>query len=470
MTRRPTRTPSPYSIHRFREGLRWRGHRLRARQRVVGLERLAERLGFPRLDRSSTTEPVALESLQPTRPLPIDDAPAAFCAATVCTGDHIPSARTLVRSFRACHPDAPIWVLVVDGDPVRPPLIEGARVVVGELIGYPSNPYTALELDASQLCCAAKPWFLRYLFQRRAARRIVYLDSDILVMHPLDRLLELLDTHELVVTPHMRAPLPMPEATWERPALGEVASAGVLNAGLFGMAAGSPADLFLEQWLHMLEAPTAFIGAETEQHAFNWITCFSDRVALLRDPAYNVAYWNLHERSLRLADRDGPSQELAWTVDGSPLVAFHFSGFQHTDPTRLSSHDNRHSIYHHPALARLVEHYSALRFESEAVEYPDGYRYSTWPSGARIDRRMRSIFKHYQAAMPTGVSPWTDEGERILCRALLLPAQGSGSLLPILIKSIYDERPDLQAQAPEADLDPGPIVAWFSRFGTLEYG
>ena len=51
-------------------------------------------------------------------------------------------------------------------------------------------------------------------------------------------------------------------------------------------------------------------------------------LTILRDPGYNLAYWNLPKRDLRWDAEHG------YTVDGVPLRFFHFSGY---DPERRTS-------------------------------------------------------------------------------------------------------------------------------------
>ena len=96
------------------------------------------------------------------------------------------------------------------------------------------------------------------------------------------------------------------------------------------------------------------LGGQMEQNSFNWIFSFADDVHVLRDTAYNVAYWNLHDRSLRWEGLDGAVSSRRWTVDGRPLVCFHFSGFSPADPARISKHDSRYSAYLMPSVARIL--------------------------------------------------------------------------------------------------------------------
>ena len=53
---------------------------------------------------------------------------------------------------------------------------------------------------------------------------------------------------------------------------------------------------------------------------------------VLRDTACNVAYWNLHQRTLERTT-DG-----VYTVDGNPLRFFHYSGHDPHRPFQLSKH------------------------------------------------------------------------------------------------------------------------------------
>ena len=74
---------------------------------------------------------------------------------------------------------------------------------------------------------------------------------------------------------------------------------------------------------------------------------------ILRDPACNVAYWNLHSR------------DLTWTsdhyeVNGKPLRFFHYSGYELDKPHLLSKYQGdspRVLLSDRPGLARIGHQY-----------------------------------------------------------------------------------------------------------------
>ena len=442
------------------------------------LRSVREQLGFPVWQESWVRRGVDLSTQVPNssrEPWTVDRGGHEACFATVCTLDHLHFARALAASLARTHPSVPLFVLVVDAEgEIDPSSAPGALIVGGDRIDFPPTPYLALKLDASELCCSAKPYLVGYLLRELGFSRVVYLDADQYVFSPLSELLERLDDADFVVTPHTRAPLPHPERAWERPFLGDLAAAGVLNAGLFGVRASAGALRFIAWWQELVTCVGAFArsrGLQHEQNAFNWVVAFADQVHVLRDPAYNVAYWNLHDRSLRWVDGSEDGALRGFTVDGQPLVTFHFSGYSIDEPYRLSRHDSRHSVYHHPALARLLDFYShELETRPDDEEEPPRYRFARFGNGIVIDDRMRTLFKEHEPQLALNADPWTAEGARQYCDALMRPLHGRGSLLPLLIDSIYELRPDLQEQSPNARLDPLCVIRWFSAHGARENG
>jgi glycosyltransferase involved in cell wall biosynthesis len=468
---------------RLAESLRWRWqrHRLRVeadRQRSETLdlgfpEPLSQRLD-PRLLQSASELGGRTESERQTLSAPPTRRASGdrrgVAAATVCTLDHLHFALALASSLHRHEPDVALYILVVDGDGADLPPVEGCTFLRGSEVALFDDLYLPLKLSAMELCCAAKPFLLEHVAAVSGRSVVVYLDADIYLFAPLARLREAAAQSDFVVFPHTFAPMPRPELQWERPTLGQLAFAGVLNAGLFAFRVGEAAERFLATWRELVTQPGAFLesrGAQTEQNAFNWVVAFADDVRVLRDIAYNVAYWNLHERSLRWSATTPAGPE--FTVDGEPLVAFHFSGYLPDDPSRLSVGDQRNNVHCDRALARLLAFYTdelAAHGMSRVASGP--YRFAAFPSGIPIDRRMRRIFKEHEVELRREIDPFTPEGEALYCRALLSPLPGGGGLLPVLLADIYRERFDLRAFLPEADLDPEPLLRWFSRSGIHE--
>ncbi|MEO7794653.1 MAG: glycosyltransferase, partial [Thermoanaerobaculia bacterium] len=152
-------------------------------------------------------------------------------------------------------------------------------------------------------------------------------------------------------------------------------------------------------------------------------------------------------------------------------VAFHFSGYLPDRPLELSVGNHRHPVHCDRSLGRLLTFYfEELTAHGLAEWSARHYRFSRFPSGIPIDRRLRELFKEYEAELRREIDPFTPAGEATYCRAVLLPSPGAASLLPLLLAAIYRERADLRTFQPDADLDPDPLLRWFSLSGVHEMG
>ena len=395
---------------------------------------------------------------------------------SVCTINYLHFARTLIASFREHHPpeEIAIYLLVVDWDGQEPLHIPDTTLLQGRNIGIDQFDYMALKYSATELCCACKPYLIRYVMATTSYQKLIYVDTDIYVFARLDYMLDCLDEASLVVTPHALTPTPNRERFSDRPSMGDLIGAGTYNAGMFGMTAVPDNVKFISQWAELVTSPGAFLedlGPQHEQQFFNWLVGLADGVKVNKDTTYNVAYWNLHDRSLRYTgwDEPEPKQAPGWQVDGRPLVAFHFSGFSVDEPKRLSSHDRRYNLYVLPSVTKLIEFYVNKLSEHEALAAREqDYRYDRFTSGLSITPQIRLIFKRYENFLWRDLSPWTDAGERYYIQSLFLPIPETSSLLPIAVFQIYQDRSDLQQNAPQAHLDPEPILDWFSARVRIE--
>jgi hypothetical protein len=80
------------------------------------------------------------------------------------------------------------------------------------------------------------------------------------------------------------------------------------------------------------------------------VPAYFDNVLIEKDPGYNMAHWNLHERVLS-------EKNSIYTVNGSLLVFFHFSHFNPASPDQIASYHTRFSFENRPDLRNLFALY-----------------------------------------------------------------------------------------------------------------
>ena len=332
-----------------------------------------------------------------------------FSACTIVARNYLPAARVLARSFARHHPGAELSVLVIDDLPGSTRPDEPFRSLTLHDVGLGGSlgremaaSYTVLELST-----AVKPWLLTSLVTA-TDRPVLYLDPDIEIFAPLDELAELADRHGVVVTPHLLQPLPRDGRTIDELA---VLVSGIYNLGFIGIGPAGLRGGFLGFWKERLRRDGVVDianGLFTDQRWVDFIDCFPHHVH--RDPACNVAYWNLPGRSL---SRRG-DQVL---VDGEPLVFFHFSGYDPRRPHVLSKHQGdapRVLLSQHPVASWLCRRYGDQLLDQgyeQWMEVP--YGWSTDGHGTVLDpvrrRTYRSGLKESDARrLPPPPNPFVD--------------------------------------------------------------
>jgi hypothetical protein len=168
---------------------------------------------------------------------------------------------------------------------------------------------------------------------------------------------------------------------------------GVFNLGFLALRRTREVDAMLAWWESRLRDGAAVdlaAGSFTDQKWADLVPAYVESMAVLRDPGYNVAYWNLHERPLRLAGD-------TYVAGDSPVVFFHFSGFDPGDPTTLTRRVRpdlaRTRVVPGTALARLLETYAGLHRRHGWQRYSRvEYGFARFADGTRIDSGMRRLY------------------------------------------------------------------------------
>jgi glycosyltransferase involved in cell wall biosynthesis len=394
----------------------------------------------------------------------------------VVARNYLAQARVLARSLHRSDPDTPMSLLLLDDlDGEVDPALEPFEIVRPEDLDLDRRELHAMAMiyDLVELATAVKPWLLSHLLETDEV--VCYLDPDIEVFAPLGEVERLAAQAPIVLTPHTTVPMPR---DGRFPSEQTVRLAGVFNLGFIAVSRES--ESFLAWWSERLRRECRVAveqGLFVDQRWIDFVpTLFEHRV--LVDPGYNVAYWNLYDREIKLG-ADG------YEVHGEPLRFLHYSGFDPTRPYRLSKHQPgeervRLSDPTHTTLAHLCQRYAAQLLDDGFLEAQStAYGYDFTARGVRIDARMRRLYREAldDPALddPDG-APLPDPFDAVESDAFMAwltapgPA-GSRERVPRYARSVYEDRVDLQAHF--GDLaGPGAetYLEWVRRHGRVDAG
>jgi glycosyltransferase involved in cell wall biosynthesis len=381
---------------------------------------------------------------------------------TIVARNYVAFARVLARSVAEQRPGARCFVLTVD-DPAG--YVDGAaepfELVTTAELGIDGFQQMAAMYDVLELSTAVKPWLMRHLIEERGCERLAYLDPDIRLYDPLDEIDGLLREHSVVVTPHFTEPVPR---DGRKPSEQDILTSGSYNLGFLGLARGEESARLLDWWSERL-ATDCIVDPErgyfVDQRWMDLAPGLVDRFAVLRDPGYNVAYWNLGGRSLRRG-------RAGYEVNGRPLRFFHFSGYDPRDPDRISKHQDRIDFLGEPALRELYDAYGAELLANgyeETVGWP--YGIAELPGGVALDRPLRRVYRAGALSGELDGDPFGDEGTRALLEYANGPAREGGDHgVTRYLAAYHRSRVDLREQMPDLDGGDGPrLVAWADVYG-----
>jgi glycosyltransferase involved in cell wall biosynthesis len=384
---------------------------------------------------------------------------------TIIAKNYVAYARVLARSFREQHPDARCFALVIDDtEGYLDASEEPFELVTPEQLRLEGFEQMAARYDVLELSTAVKPWLLRHLLHDRGLEKIAYLDPDIQVCSSLAEIDALLDDHEIALIPHLTEPIPN---DGRKPSETDILIAGAYNLGFVALARRPPVDALLSWWSEHL-ATECLVAPErgifVDQRWMDLVPGFLERVAVVRDPGYDVAYWNLHSRPLER--RDG--QLLA---AGRPLRFMHFSGFDPLDPHRLSKHQNRIDVVAGEPLADLCSEYAQRVLADGHRDAKNwSYTYAALPDGMPLDRVTRAAYVIAEEEGAVRGSIFTPQGAGELLDWLTSPARYGGTHgVNRYLETLHEVYPGLSDAFPDLAGRGGyDLVAWARVYGRSE--
>ena len=335
-------------------------------------------------------------------------------AFTSCSYSYLNRARVLASSLRRQHPDWVIWLVMTDKEP------EGFtfdlaqedydRIVTAEDLFGEETERWLFGHDIVEACTAVKGRACVRILEEADCDKLFYFDPDIALFNPMSDVVDLLDTHSIVLTPHQTDPDPMSDKVAIRD--NEVTSLdyGVFNLGFVAMANDDEGRRFAQWWddrLHDWCHDRLDIGLFVDQKWCNLVPCFFDKVKVLRDPGYNVASWNLSQRVMHYDDQGTA------LINDRPLRFYHFTklGPVGDTMTQRYARDNI-EIY------ELWWWYRTAVTEVSSRDIPKGWWfYGVFDNGEKIPKSVRELYRDRQDLRAAFASPLRS-GEGSFCEWL----------------------------------------------------
>jgi hypothetical protein len=196
-----------------------------------------------------------------------------------------------------------------------------------EEMGIPNFKKLSFKYNIIELSTAFKPWIALNLLKSNS--KVIFFDPDVMVFHNVNSILEGLDKHPVILTPHYFCPKINGLIDDAR-----MMKFGVFNLGFFAVNSTIESDAFLNWWSDrcLLNGfDDAQFGIFTDQKWVSIAPCFFSFLHTTYDPGFNVAYWNIDERTI---SKNG--SENYYVNEIFPLVFFHFSSFDAELPEKLS--------------------------------------------------------------------------------------------------------------------------------------
>lgn len=283
---------------------------------------------------------------------------------TICSNNYLPQATLLGISLKKHNPDYTFTIGLVDRkDPILNYKDIPFEIVGVEQIGIVHFNEMFYRYNIIELNTAVKPFYFRYFLDSiTSIDKIIYLDPDICIYNSFSDLEIVLNSANIVLTPHCFSPINDDRL----PSENELLNAGLYNLGFIALRRCPESIDFLLWWMNRLENK-AYIdfakGMFTDQIWINFVPIFFRNVEILKHPGYNMAYWNIHERSL------GKSKEVCFNGNSYPLVFYHFSGYNPLGPDNISKYQDRYTFEERKDLEGLFREYTIRLFELNYKEF-----------------------------------------------------------------------------------------------------
>jgi hypothetical protein len=261
--------------------------------------------------------------------------------------------------------------------------------------------HLAFMYDVTEFSTSIKPLLTLKLL--KIFKKVIYLDPDICVYSDLSELNLLLDTYPILLTPHYITPINDIKENYD---LG-LMRFGSFNLGFYAVNDSNEGIEFLNWWsercINLCFAESQF-GLSVDQKWVSLAPCFFSGIKILFDKGYNMAFWNIHERSLSVNENE-------FIVNNeTKLKFFHFSSFDINNPYKISKrphkwiNDGRQDLT--GICVKYAENLKNFEYKLSKVKY--SYDYMT--NGTYISPTLRRAYAAIYFELDFNHNPFDSEG------------------------------------------------------------
>ncbi|MBC7913009.1 MAG: hypothetical protein H7Y07_02700 [Pyrinomonadaceae bacterium] len=272
-------------------------------------------------------------------------------AFTLCSNNYFAQALILAESFLLYNPNFEFYVGLIDqkSDEINYKQFNIKVLPVADI--EPDIYDLAFKYNIIELNTAVKPHYFLHFIEALKATEIFYLDPDICIYQPFDELCQLLESNDILLTPHILTPIPLDGKT---PFENDFLNYGLYNLGFLGLKVTDNTTGMLNWWkertytygYHQLAK-----GLFVDQLWMNLVPILFKKALIIDQPGYNIGPWNLHERFLS-------KNEGSYFVNSeSRLFFYHFSNLDPADSTKVHSVLNRYTLTNRPDLKVIYTDY-----------------------------------------------------------------------------------------------------------------
>jgi hypothetical protein len=275
-------------------------------------------------------------------------------AFTICSNNYLGAAKVLVESVKKYHPEFELYIGLVDELNVDIDYATiGCTIIPAKDIRMPDLEELSQRFNIVELNTTVKPFYFKHFFFTLEASSVIYLDPDIELFSRLAEVEVGMRQAMITLTPHMLSPIDDDLSPTDK----HILPTGIFNLGFIALSRHKSLASFLDWWADRCVKYGYRLNTEGlfyDQIWMNYVPAFYESYYIIRDPGYNVANWNLHERHISKDETD------SWVVNNHFLLAFfHYSHYNLNKPRIISSYNSRYNLDNRPDVAPLFEMYQA---------------------------------------------------------------------------------------------------------------